>query len=240
MAAEQASGRGELSERLEQLDSPAIADAQRGMRVVHPGIRSVVPGCTIAGPAFTVRAYPGSMMTVQKAMLEAQPGDVLAVDGDGDLMAGALWGDIMSEEAKRRGFKAVVIDGAARDQRGLRGIGFPTFAAGLTPRLGTNLQIGDVQVPISLGGVAVCPGDWVFGDDDGLVVIPAHMLETIVEAAETIERRDREMARRVANGENLADMLGFHRLIYAAQETVSVMTGVGSREAEVGDRNPER
>jgi 4-hydroxy-4-methyl-2-oxoglutarate aldolase len=239
MPTERASVLPDLVGRIERLDSPAIADAQRGMHVMRPRLRSFVPGRAIVGPAFTVRPYPGSMMTVQKAMLEARPGEVLVVDADGDVAAGALWGDIMSEEAKQRGFKAAVIDGGVRDQRGLRKVGFPVFAAGITPRLGTNLQIGDVQVPVSCGAVAVRPGDWIFGDDDGLVVIPAHMVETIVEAAEAIERRDREVARRVASGERMADLLGFHRLIYDAEESVSVMSGagagVGSRESGVRD-----
>jgi 4-hydroxy-4-methyl-2-oxoglutarate aldolase len=219
--------RTDLEHRLERLDSPAVADAQRGLNVLHPRIKSLVPGRAVAGPAFTAHAYPGSMMTLQKAMLEARPGDILVVDGEADVAAGALWGDIMAVEAKRRGFKAIVVDGAVRDLRGLLDVGFPTFAVGLTPRLGTNLQIGRVQVPVSCGGVAVRPGDWIFGDDDGVVMLPAEQLEAIVEAAEAIERRDREMARRVAEGESLADLLGFHRFIDAAEESVSVMTRPG-------------
>src|SRR5690242_16180649 len=189
-----ASTRSELERRLERLDSPAVADAQRGLTVLHPRIKSFVPGRTIAGPAFTARPFPGSFMTVQRAMLEAHPGDVLVIDGQADLTAGALWGDIVAEEAKRRGFKAIVVDGPVRDLRGLLEVGFPTFAIGLTPRLGTNLQVGPVQVPISCGDVAIRPGDWIFGDDDGVVLLPMGELEAIVEAAEAIERRDREMA----------------------------------------------
>ena len=70
MAVERALAVQRLVHRYEQLDSPAVADALLGMRVMHPQIRSLVPGQVIVGPAFTVRAYPGSMMTVQKALLE--------------------------------------------------------------------------------------------------------------------------------------------------------------------------
>lgn len=213
-----------LMARFERLDSPAIADAQRGMHVMHPRIRSYVPGAVIAGPAFTVKAYAGSMLSVEKAILEAQAGDVIVVNADADLVAGGIWGDIMAAEAKLRAFKAIIIDGAVRDQRGLREVGFPTFAAGSTPRLGTNLQVGHTQVSISCGGVAVSPGDWIFADDDGVVSIPAHMVETILEAAEAIEHRDRDVARRVANGEHLADLMDLHRLIYEPQTTISVMS----------------
>src|SRR6266508_1711799 len=110
----------DLVNRFERLDSASVADAQQAMHVLHPRIRSLVPGHTICGPAFTVRAYAGSMMTVQKALVEAQPGDILVVSADGDIRAGRLWGGIMAAEAKRRAFKGIVIDGASRDSHDLR------------------------------------------------------------------------------------------------------------------------
>src|SRR5918912_1484326 len=119
-----------LAERFERLDSPAIADAQRGMRVLHPRLRSLVPGRIIAGPAFTVRAYPGSLMSVMKALVEAPPGVILVVDADGDISAGAVWGEIVADEARQRGLKGIVVDGAARDCRGLRAVGFRLLEAG--------------------------------------------------------------------------------------------------------------
>jgi regulator of RNase E activity RraA len=79
------------------------------------------------------------------------------------------------------------------------------------------------EVPISCGGVPVKPGDWVFADDDGVVVIPESVLETVLEVAEAIERRDREVAARVAGGERLVDLLGWSGLIYAEQVTLSVL-----------------
>src|SRR4051794_26820176 len=91
MALESTYGNAELVKRDEELNSAARADAQQGMRVMHPRIRSLVHGRTVVGPVFTVRAFPGSMMTVQKAMLEARPGQVLVVDAGGDLLAGGLW-----------------------------------------------------------------------------------------------------------------------------------------------------
>lgn len=214
-----------LSKRFERLDSPAIADAQRGMRVLHPRLRSIVPGATIAGPAFTVRAFPGSLMSVVKGLLEAPAGSVLVVDADGDVTAGAVWGEIIADDARQRGVKGIVIDGAARDRRGLIELNFPTFAAGVNPRLGTNLQIGLTAVPISCGGVPVQPGDWIFGDDDGLVVIAGNVLLTVLEAAEAIARRDSEVAARVAAGEQLVDLLGWHRhLNGSTAPTISVMS----------------
>jgi 4-hydroxy-4-methyl-2-oxoglutarate aldolase len=224
MGSERAFAALELVNRLERLDSPAVADARRGLGVLHPRIHTLVPGQTIAGPAFTVRAYPGSMMTIQRALIEAAPGDVVVVDAGGDVLSGGLWGDLMSVEASRRALRGIVVDGAARDSQGLRRVGFPTFAAGVTPRLGTNLQIGPTQVPVSCGGVAIQPGDWLIGDDDGLVVIPAAELAATVTLAEAIKEKDREVARRLEQGEVMADILGFHRFLREEIENISVLS----------------
>jgi len=214
----------DLVNRFERLDSACVADAQQGAHVMHPRIKSLSPGHTIAGPAFTVRAYLGSMMTVQKALIEAEPGDVIVVSASGDVQAGGLWGGIMAAQAKRRAFRGIVIDGASRDSHDIRNVGFPTFAAGVTPRLGTNLQIGLTQVPVSCGGVAVQPGDWIFGDDDGVVAIPRHMVETVLEVAETIRRKENEVTERVLAGENMADILGFHRFLDGTDVSISVLS----------------
>lgn len=82
----------EFAARLERLDTAGVADAQKGMGIMEPAIRSIVPGLRVAGPAFTVKCYPGSIITVHKALIEAKPGDILVVDGEGDGRAGALLG----------------------------------------------------------------------------------------------------------------------------------------------------
>lgn len=211
-----------LIARLEQVTSAAIADAQRGMRVLHPRVRSVVPGKVVAAPAFTVRALPGSLLSVLKGLLEAPAGTVLVVDAVGDVGAGALWGELVAQEASLRGLRGIIIDGAIRDVRGLQAVGLPTFAAGVTPRLGTNPQVGLTDVVISCGEAPVAPGDWIFGDDDGLVSIAGDVLLTTLEAAEEIERRNREVAAMIAAGERLSHVLGFERYIYADQVNISV------------------
>jgi regulator of RNase E activity RraA len=224
MALQRALADLELISRFERLDTPAVADAQQGRNVLDQRIHAFVPGRVVAGRAFTVQAPAGSMMTLQKALLETQPGDILVVDAGGDPRAGGVWGDLMSLEACQRGLRALILDGAVRDAAGLREIGFPVFATGVTPRLGTNLQIGLCQVAVSCGGAPVQPGDFVLADDNGVVVVPAHMVDVIVEAAERIRQRDREVAERLVNGERMADILGFHRFIYQAEESVSVLS----------------
>lgn len=199
--------------RLARLDTAGVADAQKGMGILEPAIRSMTPGRKLAGPAFTVKCYPGSIITVHKAFVEARPGDVLVVDGEGDLRAGALIGELMSREAVERGFAGVVIDGPVRDLTGLRALGFPTFARGVTPRVGVNRRVGQTQVPVSAGAVLVRPGDYVLADDDGVAIIPHEDLAAIVEAVEAIERKEAGLAEAIARQERLVDLLNFREAI---------------------------
>lgn len=199
--------------RLRRLDTAGVADAQKGIGILDPAIRSMVPGLKLAGPAFTVKCYPGSIITVHKAFTEAAPGDVLVVDGEGDARAGALIGELMSREAIERGFAGIVVDGPVRDLNGLRELRFPTFASAVTPRVGVNRRVGYTGIPVSVGGIIVRPGDYILADDDGVAVIPQEDLATIVEAVEGIERKEAGLVEAIGRGERLVDLLNFQEAI---------------------------
>ena len=92
-----------LHAALARASTANVSDVLGSMGVMQPAIRSMVPGCKFVGRAFTVKAYPGSILTVHKALFEAGPGDVLVVDGEGDSGAGALMGEIMALECQVKG-----------------------------------------------------------------------------------------------------------------------------------------
>ena len=203
----------EQIERLRRMDTARVADAQGGFGILDPAIHTMVPGAKLAGPAFTVKCYPGSIITVHKALTEAKPGDVLVVDGEGDARAGALIGELMSRECIERGFAGVVIDGPVRDLNGMRDLGFPAFASSVSPRVGVNRRLGQTGIPVTVGGVIVNPGDYILGDDDGVAVIPAAKLAAILEAVEGIERKEAGLVEAIARGERLVDLLNFRQAI---------------------------
>ena len=207
----------DLVTRLSRLDTAGTADAQMGFGVLDPAIQSVTPGLKMAGPAFTVKCYPGSIITLHKALLEAAPGDVLVVDGESDGRAGALFGELMGREARDRGFAGIIVDGAVRDRAGLIRLGFPTFARQVTPRVGVNRRLGVTQVPVSVGEVVVNPGDYILADDDGVIVIPQADLAAIVDAVEAIETKERGIAASIDRHERLADLLGMRAAIEAGE-----------------------
>lgn len=205
----------DLFERFCHLPSATLSDCLRGMHTLDAGIHSMTPGLALAGPAFTLLAEAGSIITVHKALLEAPPGVVLVVGGETSVgPAGALLGKLMAVQARLQGIAGVVIDGAVRDVADLRQMGFPVFARYTTPRVGVNRTVGQTQVPTPCGGIIVNPGDYIHGDDDGVTVIPASRLEEVVLATEERLRKENEYLEKMQAGERLGDLIGFASLIY--------------------------
>lgn len=153
-----------------QYPSSILADVAGRRGALNGRIAPLAPSMRFAGPAITVEVRPGDNLMIHAAMAVAQPGDVIVVDGKGDLSS-ALMGEIMSQQCVALGVVAVVIDGAVRDSEAIRELGFPMFAAGLNPNGPTKSVSGRLNHPISIGGVSVSPGDLVVGDADGVTVV---------------------------------------------------------------------
>ena len=124
----------------------------------------------LLGTAFTVKARNGDNLMFHKALDLAQPGDVIVVDGQGDLV-NSLTGEIMMRQALKKGLAGIVVDGAVRDVEALRQMDMAIYAAGVTPKGPYKDGPGEINVPVCCGGVVVNPGDILVGDADGIVVI---------------------------------------------------------------------
>lgn len=157
-------------EQAARFPSSILADVAGRRGALHGRIAPLAPTMRFAGPALTVEVRPGDNLMIHAALAVAKPGDVIVVDGKGDLSS-ALMGEIMSQQAVALGVAAVVIDGAVRDSEAIRELGFPMFAAGLNPNGPTKNVAGRLNHPVSIGGVTVKPGDLVVGDADGVTVI---------------------------------------------------------------------
>ena len=134
---------------------------------LHPYHR---PGTRLLGQALTVRVRSGDNLMIHKALQMGGPGDVLVIDGDGSVDR-ALMGEIMKRVAQSRGFAGLVIDGAVRDVASYREDTFPCYARGVCHRGPYKEGPGEINIPVSVSGVVVHPGDIVVGDDDGVVFI---------------------------------------------------------------------
>ena len=127
------------------------------------------------------------------------PGDVLVIDGGGDL-ANAAVGGILSFYAAHIGLAGVVVDGAIRDVAEIRSRSFPVYARGVTHRGPYKDGPGEINVPISVGGMVVNPGDIVVGDQDGLLAIPQEDVEELIDKARAVLEAEAETMRAMREG----------------------------------------
>jgi len=137
---------------------------------------------TMAGTAVTARSRGGDNLTYLRALEFCRPGDVLVIDCGGDLNNAAV-GGILSFYAAHIGVVGVVVDGAIRDVAEIREREFPVYARGVTHRGPYKDGPGEINVPISVGGMVVNPGDIVVGDQDGLLAIPQDGIQQLIEKA---------------------------------------------------------
>lgn len=163
-------------------------------------IRPITAGLRFVGSAFTVQNYPNDNLTTHKALLMAEPGDVLVID-EGPGNSTGSFGHNMSLQATARGVIALVSNGCMRDLALLRRDGFCAFCRGFSPRSAQKSTPGSVNVPVSVGGLVVRPGDIVIGDDDGVAVIPLDDAERVLEIARKRMQMEFTQADNIRKGE---------------------------------------
>jgi 3-hexulose-6-phosphate synthase/6-phospho-3-hexuloisomerase len=180
----------ELFEAFSKVSAPNIADAQHKRGVIR-GVLSRNPhGTKMVGRALTVQTVKGDWAKPVEAIDRARPGDVIVIDVGGAEVA--VWGELASWSAKIKGVAGVVIDGAARDIDGIVDMGFPCFSKLVAPDAGEPKGFGGIGHEISVGGQNVRTGDWIVGDDSGVVIVPQeHAVEVANRAVDVAEREDR-------------------------------------------------
>ncbi len=181
---------------MSELSTAIISDAMFRMghkdRTMRARIKPVDEMMRTAGPACTAQAYPGATYASSLAVEAAEPGDVIVIDAQSFLEA-VMWGEIYSLMAMERGIAGTIVDGAVRDIDDVRDMGYPLFAAGVHPGAGTGDKLGKVNVPIQCGGVIVRPGDLIFGDLLGVVVVPPEELLEVHQWCRKVMEKEEQM-----------------------------------------------
>ncbi len=171
-----------------------------------PDVGCMVPGAQMAGPAFTVRCPLGDNTAVTRALDEAPAGCVVVIDCGGPPRT-ALWGENATFASQNRGVAGCVTNGMIRDIDAIRAAKFPVFAAGLSLRGSTKGQRGEIGCDLVIGDITIRPADIVRGDADGVVVIPAAEVESVIAVAEEKRRDEDSRNARIKAGEPLAQIL---------------------------------
>lgn len=153
----------------------------------------------LIGTAFTVKTRPGDNLLIYKALMMMSPDHVLVVDGGGET-TNALVGELIMLYARQRGCAGFVIDAAIRDSAAFHEADFPCYARAISHRGPYKNGPGQMNVPVSVGGQLIHPGDIVVGDEDGVVAFPAEDADKLIEAAQKTAAIEDSIKREIANG----------------------------------------
>jgi 4-hydroxy-4-methyl-2-oxoglutarate aldolase len=192
---------------LQGLSTTDLSDALDRLGIAGQclGIMPLSRSFRLVGRAFTVHYVPVSVErgTVGDYIDDLGPGDVVVLDNAGRLDA-TVWGDLLTSTAHRRGVAGTVIDGVCRDIDRSIELSYPIYSRGNWMRTGKDrVRVDGVNVPVSLGGVRVEPGDYLRGDGDGVVVVPAARISEVLTAAQEIHAAEEAIRAEIATGSDL-------------------------------------
>ncbi|MDR0766951.1 MAG: orotidine 5'-phosphate decarboxylase, partial [Methanosarcinales archaeon] len=194
----------EMIEIFKKVSTSNISDAMHRKGAMQ-GISSKIPGKKIVGKAVTVRSFGGDWAKPVEAIDISGPGDVLVIyNGDRDI---AMWGGLATLTAVNRKLEGVVVDGAVRDFDEIQKTDFPVFAANIVPNAGDPKGLGEINVEIVCGTQIVNPGDYIIGDNDGVVVVPKSRAYEVARRSEEVWKREKRLFDEINNGKTLAGAL---------------------------------
>lgn len=204
-----------VAERFKRLYTPAVNDVldSYGLRhqASHHSLKPLDRRQMVAGPAFTIVGMPNAEMDITKRMGPRVidsfvPHVVACYDTMGDEVTG-VWGELWSLGASKRGCVGAVVDGGIRDTAFIRRTRFPMFHKFTCPGDAVGrFNIVDFNCGVNIGGVRVNPGDYVFGDEDGVVFIPSEIILEVLEKAEAIGAKENDIREAIDGKRSLADL----------------------------------
>jgi len=194
----------EIPQIFKKVSTPNISDAMHRSGELESLIM-VTPNVKLIGPALTVRTYPGDWAKPVEAIDKAEKGQVLVIDVGG--VGPAVWGELATHSAIQKGLGGVVIDGAIRDVPEIVKLKFPAYAKMITPTCGEPKGFGEIGVPIRIGKVKVFTGDWIVGDEDGVVVIPKDKAVEIANRAMDVLERENRIREEIKEGGTLSSVM---------------------------------
>ncbi len=200
---------------LTALGVATIYEASGRTGLIAVPLIQVVPGSRAAGPARTVRCGQDDNLMVHAVMDQVRAGEVLVLTMPEPAPV-ALVGELLAIQAKRRGTAALLVDAAVRDVEALRGLGLPIWARYVSVRGANKDVVGAINVPVTVGGAEIRPGDWVVLDADGAVVISAERVSEVLEAARARAAREEALRAKLEAGHLTYDLHGLRAKVEEA------------------------
>jgi regulator of RNase E activity RraA len=169
-----------LLEAISHYPVALIGDVMKRMGMMASAIHHVAGKPSFYGTIYPVLTREGDNLAIHLALDDALPGDVLVINANGEVNR-AVFGDLLGELCMAKKVSAVVIDGAVRDIAELTSMGLPTYARGVNPAGPSKYGPGAIGAPVACGNVVCNPGDAIFGDRDGIIVIAKHLIPSLAE-----------------------------------------------------------
>jgi 3-hexulose-6-phosphate synthase/6-phospho-3-hexuloisomerase len=201
---EKKSAEEEIRSMLMQVSSSNISDAMHRKGAMS-GIISICGNVKMAGKAVTVQTLAGDWAKPVEAIDVARKNDVIVINNDGAVHI-APWGELATLSCMKKGLSGVVIDGAIRDVDDIRMMKFPVFARAIVPNAGEPKGFGEINAEIQCGGQYVCPGDWIVGDESGVVVIPGGRAYEIARRALEVRKSEERIREEIRRGSTLSEV----------------------------------
>jgi 3-hexulose-6-phosphate synthase/6-phospho-3-hexuloisomerase len=187
-----------------QVSTPNISDAMHRKGAL-PGLISVCGNVKMAGKAVTVQTIAGDWAKPVEAIEIAKAGDVLVINNDSCTHI-APWGELATLSCMKKGIAGVVIDGAVRDIDDIRAMKFPLFARAIVPNAGEPKGLGEINAEILCCGQYIHPGDWVVGDESGVVVIPCERAYEVARRALEVKKTEARIREEIRRGSTLSEV----------------------------------
>jgi 3-hexulose-6-phosphate synthase/6-phospho-3-hexuloisomerase len=194
----------EIHDLFMQVSTPNISDALH-RKGAMTGIFSVCGNVKMAGKAVTVQTFAGDWAKPVEAIDTAGPGGVIVINNDGGTHV-APWGELATMSCVKKGVAGVVIDGAVRDVDDIRSMKFPLFARAIVPNAGEPKGFGEINAEIQCCGQYVRPGDWIIGDESGVVVVPAGRAYEIARRAQEVKKNEERIREEIRRGSTLSQV----------------------------------
>ncbi|MEA3457469.1 MAG: 3-hexulose-6-phosphate synthase [Candidatus Thermoplasmatota archaeon] len=196
--------KSELKKAFSIVSTPNVSDAMHKQGAMQ-GIRPIRLGFHMAGRAYTVRTIDGDWAKPVEAIDEADEGWVVVVDVNGGKTA--IWGELATWSAKLKGLAGVVVDGAVRDLDDIVKMDFPVFSRHVAPSAGEPKGFGEIGAEIKCGGLDVRSGDWIIGDDSGVVVVPQEIAQEIANRALDVKEHENRVREEIKGGGSLGSVI---------------------------------